>query len=44
MLSNANNTAMCYDKLIKNFEEDGGEREQGVQKWFLELPWATPGS
>ena len=41
-----NNTAMCYDKLLKNFEKDGGEQEQerGDQKWFLELPRATPGS
>ena len=32
--------------LMTNFEKDGGERERegGDQKWFLELPRATPGS
>ena len=39
--SNANNAAIYYNELTTNFEKAGGG---GDQKWFLELPRATPGS
>ena len=40
---------LCVMMILKtNFEKDGGEggggEEEGDQKWFLELPRATPGS
>ena len=43
MPSNANTKQLlCVTMtLMTNFEKDGGG---GDQKWFLELPWATPGS
>ncbi len=42
-IANAKQLLCVTMTLMTNFEKEGGGGE-GDQKWFLELPRATPGS